>query len=40
VELENGVEFQLPLSVVEKAKVIFEVQKDSKSNHNNPKNKR
>lgn len=40
VELQNGVEVQLPLDTVEKAKVIFEVQKNNKNNHNNPKNKR
>jgi ribosome maturation factor RimP len=40
VELQNGVEVLLPLSIVDKAKVIFEVQKNNKNNHNNPKNKR
>jgi ribosome maturation factor RimP len=40
VQLENGTEIQLPLDKVEKAKVVFESQKNNKNNHNNPKNKR
>jgi ribosome maturation factor RimP len=39
VELQGGVEFQLPLKTIEKAKVIFELEKNKKSN-NNLRNKR